>query len=186
MLSRKHPNNNFTRENLRDTAGISAIGIGLFIVLRWLTPISHIPSVSMEPTIAEDSRVLVNNTRFWFDSPQRGDVVVFDSGYRAGLLQREKVRLTKRVIGLPGERIEVTPAGRVSIDGQVLQEAYAIPATDAYPPTVIPEGHYFVMGDNRDNSHDSRVLGAIAADRIEGKVSVILWPLETFSVELQP
>ncbi|MGF1524953.1 MAG: signal peptidase I [Leptolyngbyaceae cyanobacterium] len=183
MLSRKHPNNNFTRENLRDTVGIGAIGIGLFIVLRWLTPISHVPSVSMEPTIAEDSKVLVNNTRFWFNPPQRGDVVVFDSGYRAGFLEREKVRLTKRVIGLPGETIEVASDGQVAIDGQPLQESYAIPATNAYPKTVIPEGHYFVLGDNRNQSHDSRVLGAIAVEQIEGKVSAVLWPLEAFSFE---
>ena len=183
MLSRKHPNNKFTRENLRDTLGIGLIGIGVFSVLRWLTPISHVPSVSMQPTIDADSKVLVNNTRFWFETPQRGDVVVFDSGYRAGLLKREKVRLTKRVIGLPGERIEVTPDGQVSINGQVLQESYAILATDAYPPTVIPEEHYFLMGDNRNQSHDSRTLGAIAVEQIEGKVSVVLWPLEAFSFE---
>ncbi|MGF1524102.1 MAG: signal peptidase I [Leptolyngbyaceae cyanobacterium] len=176
--------NTFTRENLRDTLSIGAIGIGVFIVLRWLTPISHVPSVSMEPTIAEDSKVLVNNTRFWFDTPQRGDVVVFDSGYRAGLLEREKVRLTKRVVGLPGERIEVTPEGQVYIDGQRLQEAYVLSAIQAYPQTAIPEGHYFVLGDNRNNSHDSRVLGAIAADRIEGKVVAVVWPLGAFSLGL--
>ncbi|MEM9093229.1 MAG: signal peptidase I [Cyanobacteria bacterium P01_F01_bin.53] len=176
--------NTFTRENLRDTLGIGAICIGVFILLRWLVPISHVPSVSMEPTIAEDSKVLVNNTRFWRDTPQRGDVVVFDSGYRAGVWEREKVRLTKRVVGLPGERIEITPGGQVYIDGQRLQEAYVLPALQAYPQTTIPEGHYFVLGDNRSASHDSRVLGAIAADRIEGKVIAVVWPLGAFSVEL--
>ena len=181
MLFNQLRANHTIRENLCDTCGIGAIGVGLFILLRWIMPISHVSSVSMDPTIAEDSKVLVNNTRFWFDTPRRGDVVVFDSGYRAGLLEWETVRLTKRVIGLPGERIEVTPEGQVYIDGQPLQETYALPATQAYPQTAIPEGHYFVLGDNRNESHDSRVLGAIAAERIEGKVIATVWPLNDLS-----
>lgn len=171
----------FTRENLRDTCGIGAIGIGVFVLLRWLAPISHVPSISMEPTIAEDSKVLVNS---WLDTPRRGDVVVFDSGYRAGFLEREKVRFTKRIVGLPGETFEITPGGQVYIDGQLLQEAYALPAIQAYPQTTIPEEHYFVLGDNRRASHDSRVLGAIAADQIEGKVIAVVWPLGAFAFGL--
>lgn len=184
MRFRKLSQDRFTRENLRDTVGIGAIGMGIFVLLRWVMPISHVPSVSMEPAIAEDSNVLVSNVMLWFNEPQRGDVVVFDSGYRAGLLEREKVRLTKRVVGLPGERLEVTSEGQVYIDGQRLQEVYASQTTEAYPQTTIPEGHYFVMGDNRNQSHDSRVLGAIAVNKIEGKVIAVVWPPSAFATGL--
>lgn len=164
----------FTRNNLRDTFSIGVIGVGLFAVLRWLVPISHVPTASMEPSLPEGSKVLVSNVEYWFDVPQRGDVVVFDSGFRAGLLDREVVRFTKRIVGLPGETIEVTPLGEVYIDGELLE---GVIASRPYSSATIAEEHYFMLGDNhQDDSYDSTVLGAIAEDKIEGRVMAVVWP----------
>ena len=174
----------FTRNNLRDTFGIGAIGLGLFVVLRWLVPISHVPTASMEPTLPQDSKVLVNNMTFWFDVPQRGDVVVFDSGFRAGLLDREVVRFTKRIVGLPGETIEVTPLGEVYIDGELLE---GVIASRPYSSATIAEEHYFMLGDSpQGDSYDSTVMGAIAKDKIEGRVMAVVWPLGELATVTHP
>ena len=155
------------RENVKDTLWIGAIGITIFSLSRLLFPISQVSSVSMEPTVKEDSKALINNLAFQVNAPQRGDIVIFDSGYRTGLLERE-VRFIKRIVGLPGETIEIRD-GQVYIDGKRLDEHYASPSTAHLAPTPIPEKHYFLLGDNRNESHDSRILGAIHENKIEGR-----------------
>lgn len=172
------------RENLRDTLGIGAIGVGLFVLLRWLIPISHVPTASMEPTLPQGSKVLVSNVTLWFAKPQRGDVVVFDSGFRAGLLEREKVQFTKRIVGLPGETIEVTPEGEVYIDAQLLP---GVTASAPYAASEIADEHYFVLGDSHQgDSYDSTVLGAIAEDKIDGKVIAVVWPVRALGTVAHP
>ncbi|MEM9807776.1 MAG: signal peptidase I [Cyanobacteria bacterium P01_D01_bin.56] len=158
----------FIRENLKDTLWIGVIGITILSLSRLLFPISQVSSVSMEPTVKEDSKALINNLAFQVNAPQRGDIVIFDSGYRTGLLEREKVRFIKRIVGLPGETIEIRD-GQVYIDGKRLDEHYTSPSTVHLAPTHIPDKHYFLLGDNREESYDSRVFGAIHENKIEGR-----------------
>jgi signal peptidase I len=93
--------------------------------------------------------------------------------------------LVKRVIGLPGETIESTPDQRIEINGQILNEPYLPPGTALGPPIpkqVIPAGHYFVMGDNRTDSSDSRFFGPVPRSYIVGRAFILIWPLSDFGL----
>ena len=134
-----------------------------------------IPSESMETTLLTNDRVLVNKVSYRLHDIHRGDIVVFarpedDPG--------EIRDLIKRVIALPGERVEATD-GSVYINGQRLVEPYLDPGvtTDDFPPTIVPEGEIFVMGDNRENSQDSRWFGTVSEERVVGRAFVLFWPL---------
>jgi signal peptidase I len=154
-----------------------------------------IPSASMEPQLQEGDRVLVSRTAYRLHDVRRGDIVVFpsptadpvDEGFVErtvnDLLETVALRdpgedeLIKRVLGLPGETIAGVD-GRVVIDGRVVSEPY-LPddvRTADFGPVTIPEGHVFVMGDNRGNSADSRVIGAIEVDTIVGRAIARIWP----------
>jgi signal peptidase I len=128
-------------------------------------------SCSMEPTLHQDQRLIVEKISYHLHSPQRGDVVVIDR-------DDAEIPLIKRVIGLPGESLQIKN-NQVYIDDQLLQEPYLPPiAQRDYGPVEIPADHIFVMGDNRNNSHDSRALGPFSIDRTIGRAWVSYWPLE--------
>ena len=147
-----------------------------FVVKTFLIQAFFIPSGSMLPTLHEDDRVLVNKLSYDLHDVNRGDLVVFErpEGESAGQIRD----LIKRVVGLPGERIEGVN-GEVIIDGRRLQEPYLEDGTvtDNLPAQRVPEGHVFVMGDNRSDSMDSRVFQAIDEDLIVGRAFVRVWPL---------
>ena len=157
----------------------------------------YIPSASMEPQLREGDRVIVSRVAYRLHDPHRGDIVVFpspavppeDDGLVEGLvhdvLESVALRdpgdreLIKRIVGLPGERIEGR-GGHVRIDGQPLLEPYLAPdvVTGDFGPLEVPAGHVFVMGDNRTNSHDSRFddIGFIDIDTIVGRAIARVWP----------
>jgi signal peptidase I len=152
-----------------DTLWIAGPGILLFLALKYLCPINVVPSASMEPTIDEGSKVLVDQVSYRLgESPQRGDVVVFDSGYRYGLGDSEPIRFLKRVVALPGDTVEIA-SGQLMINDVLVEEDYATIATVDYAQFDVPAGHYFLLGDNRDDSHDSRFLGPIPQEAIQGQ-----------------
>lgn len=140
---------------------------------------------SMDPTLEDEQYLVVNKLGYRLHEPQRGDIVVF---YDPRSSDR---KLIKRVIGLPGEVLEIRQ-GQVIIDEQSLDEGY-IPDPGRYsvPPTPIPADHYFVLGDNRNNSSDSRSWGVLDAGKIVGKASFTYWPVrlwgaaphETYGIE---
>lgn len=128
-------------------------------------------SCSMEPTLYEDQRLIIEKISYRFHAPQRGDVVVVDRG-------DDEIPLIKRVVGLPGETLQIKD-NQVFIDGQLLLEPYLPPVVQRnYGPIEIPRDHVFVMGDNRDSSHDSRAIGPVPIDRIIGRAWVTYWPPE--------
>ncbi len=145
----------------------------------------------MEPTLNVGDRILVNKLSYDFHSVHRGDVIVFKRPADEDCGGPPVSDLVKRVIGLPGETISVTKGARsyVLIDGKRLDETWLPssvrgmtfpgPAGTAYSletPFVIPPHHYFVMGDNRTESCDSRYWGPISNKLIVGKVEVRIWP----------
>ena len=114
---------------------------------------------------------LPNQVFYPFQVPRRGDMVILRSTLNA------KDDYIKRVIGLPGETIEIR-GGNVFINGRLLQEPYVRePAREALPSTKVPPDHYFVMGDNRNNSVDSRSWGAIPRNHVIGKPWLSFWPI---------
>jgi signal peptidase I len=147
-----------------------------FVVKTFLIQAFFIPSGSMLPTLHKDDRVLVNKLSYDLHDVHRGDLVVFErpEGEAAGQIKD----LIKRVVGLPGERIEQRD-GDVYIDGQLLEEPYLANGTETtnLDPQTVPDGHVFVMGDNRSDSMDSRVFSAIDEDLIVGRAFIRVWPL---------
>jgi signal peptidase I len=175
------------------TALIIAVVIKTFLVQPF-----WIPSESMLPTIQVNDRVMVNKLAYKWGEPQRGDVVVFrdpreeeieetipEAVIRSvleavGIRTRGHEDLIKRVIGLPGETVEVKD-NRVVINGTPLDEPYLV---DVFmpdePPITISADQVFVMGDNRNASFDSRRFGPIPLDDLVGEAFVTIWPISHF------
>jgi signal peptidase I len=136
----------------------------------------YIPSESMVPTLKIGDRVLVNKLSYDLHEVHRGDIIVFKAPKAAQ--SGDIADLVKRVIGLPGDTVEAREDGHVYVNDRLLDEPY-LPAgtrTTNLPPTKIPAGHMFMMGDNREASKDSRVFGAVAESSIIGRVFVRIWP----------
>lgn len=126
---------------------------------------------SMNPTLYENDLIIVNKFIFKLREPKRGEVVIFKPPYG----DKDYI---KRVIGLPGETIEIKD-GFVYINGEKLIEPYIKNSTPGdLPPLEIPEGKIFVMGDNRNNSLDSREFGPIDLEKLDGRADIIFWPLK--------
>lgn len=128
---------------------IAAITLFVFKVIILL---GVVPSTSMEPTIHKGSIAIVNGTAYWFSKPQRGDIIVFHTE------QTEEPILIKRVIGLPGEKI-VFKDNNIYIDGKTLEEEYIendVMTFSYREEFTVPDNCYFMMGDNREDSYDSR------------------------------
>ena len=159
---------------------IIVIGIALlvaFLVRTFVLAHFVVDGTSMSTTLHDGDRVFVNKLSYRLHDPNRGDVVVLHE--LEGAASRD---LIKRVIALPGETIEVRNC-EVIIDGQLLEEPYLDPEVvtpdncgGETPPTTVPDGHVFVMGDNRGGSLDSRNLGPIDEDDLVGRAFVVFWP----------
>jgi len=180
---------------LRELPILILIAFGLAIVLKtFFVQAFYIPSGSMEPTLRPGDRVLVRKVLY---TPERGDIIVFsdpkggpgpDRGFVGGFLhwlsegigfaRPEHEDFIKRVIGLPGESVEIRN-GRLFVDGLQIPEPYLEGREDTrdYGPVRVPDGELFVLGDNRLNSNDSRFgLGFVPVDRVIGRAFVIVWP----------
>lgn len=137
----------------------------------------YIPSGAMLPTLQVKDRVLIDKTAYRSQPPQRGDIVIFQP---TETLRKQNFRdaFIKRVIGLPGERLEIKN-GLVYINRKPLQEKYIQERPDyQYGPVVIPTDQYFMLGDNRNNSYDSHYWGFVPRSLIIGKAIVIYCPVE--------
>jgi signal peptidase I len=166
---------------------VAVANVAIFAVERWYALPMQVPSVSMEPLLQAGDRILVRRAH---ESPdeladriQRGDVIVFRSPDGDTLL-------VKRVIGLPGERIEALD-GRIVIDELEMLDEPWLPAGEAesgsdaadsvdIERTDLADDELFVLGDNRDRSIDSREFGPIALDDVVGDVQLRLWPTDRF------
>ena len=142
------------------------------VIITFVVQAFYIPSGSMEPTLMIDDRILVAKFLYRFEPVHRGDVIVFRYPLNP---QRDFV---KRVIGLPGDRVQLKD-GVVSVGGQPISEkGYTIkPDFGNYGPVTVPARDFFVLGDNRNNSEDSRFFGYVPRGNIIGKAVFIYWPL---------
>lgn len=138
----------------------------------------YIPSESMVPTLKVGDRVLVIKFVYRFEVPNRGDIVILNA-----VEGNKQETLIKRVVGLPGNKIELR-RGKLYLNGQRQNEPYVVnkacvrgmPKTCSYGPVTVPEGRYFVMGDNRAKSEDSRYFGPVSGDNIKGEAFLRWWP----------
>jgi len=145
------------------------LAVVLFFGINAVSARVRVDGFSMIPTLQDGEFVLVSKLHYLFGKPERGDIIVFHYPMDP---QQE---LIKRLIGLPGDMIGVQN-GRVSVNGQVLDEPY-IAATPAYSGDwKVPEGQLFVLGDNRNDSSDSHSWGFLPSEKVVGKAVVIYWP----------
>lgn len=128
----------------------------------------RIDGSSMNPTLADSQYLLINNVTYYLDEPERGDIVVF-------LHPRSDLNLIKRVIGVPGDHIEVRD-GRVIVNDVLIEEPYIAAAPNYSGTWDVPEGQFYVLGDNRNNSSDSHSWGFLPEENLLGKAAVIYWP----------
>lgn len=150
---------------------LPAVLIALMIHL-FLAQATRVEGYSMEPTLHGQERLVIEKLSFHFHPPERGDIVVLR------VPEYGKEMLIKRVIGLPGDTIAVQN-GQVILNGEPLAEDYINePPRGTYGPTVVPPDSVFVMGDNRNNSNDSRAFGPIPYENIVGRAWIRYWPLQ--------
>jgi signal peptidase I len=151
--------------------------VAAFLVKSFLFQPFYIPSSSMEPTLDINDRVLINKLSYKLHDVNRGDIVVFERPPES--FQGSAIKdLIKRVIALPGETVEGKD-GAVWVNGKRQPETY-LPkgsVTTDFAPVTLGKDKYFVMGDNRPVSNDSRVFGPIDEDLIEGRAFLRFWPL---------
>jgi signal peptidase I len=185
---------------VREVIETLLLALIIFIAVRAVVLNFRVDGLSMTPSMHDNEMVLVNRNVYlnfdkwalvdWlpgvdhaeadvvypFHPPERGDIIVFDAP-----VNNASKPYIKRVIGLPGETVEAKE-GRVYIDGQMIEEPYLQGETtycrlnQDCPPVTVPDGHVFVMGDNRDNSSDSRAFGVVEVDNIIGKAWLTYWP----------
>ena len=150
---------------------LPAILIAILINLFLAQP-TRVHGQSMEPNLHTDQRLVVEKISYRLHGPRRGDIVVFS------MPQQSEELLIKRVIGLPGEEVEIRD-GTVFIDGTPLDEPYLSQETRGrYGPEVVPPLHIFVLGDNRSFSNDSRAFDAVPIEDILGRAWLSYWPFE--------
>ena len=150
---------------------VPAILIALLINL-FLAQATRVYGQSMEPNLHTDQRLVVEKLSYTFHEPQRGDIVILQ------VPQAGSGLLIKRVIGLPGEKVEIK-GGKVYINEQSLEEPYLSPQPQRDMRAVaVPPEHVFVLGDNRGFSNDSRSFGSVPLDNIAGRAWFSYWPLD--------
>jgi signal peptidase I len=152
-----------------------AIGLALVIIVFLYQPVK-VEGTSMAPLLSDQERIFINKFVYRFEDIHRGDVVVF--WYP---LDRSK-SFIKRVIGLPGETVDIRH-GLLYVNGQLIPEPYVPPQyTDVtdFGPVKVPKDNYFVMGDHRISSNDSRVFGPVASQFIYGRAVFAYWPVDHF------
>jgi signal peptidase I len=149
-----------------------AFAIAIFIVIFVIQPVK-VEGTSMQPRLVDQERIFVNRFIYRFQDIHRGDVVVF-------WYPRDRSKsFIKRVLGVPGDQVEIR-SGTVYVNGARVDEPYLNPAfrdIKSCQPVLVPPGHYFVLGDHRNSSNDSRSWGFVAHDLIYGKAVFSYWPV---------
>jgi signal peptidase I len=149
-----------------------------FMIITFLYQPVRVEGTSMQPELRDQDRLFINKFAYRFESISRGDVVVFHYP------RDPEKSYIKRVIGLPGDSLRIDD-GRVYVNGQRIDESY-VPKryrdARSMPEIVVPQGEYFVMGDHRSISSDSRDFGPVDRDLIYGKAAFIYWPADNMGV----
>jgi signal peptidase I len=164
---------------LREVAEVVVLAVILYIGISFAVQAVHVEGLSMFATLEDNDYLIANKIDYRLHAPQRGDIIILRPP------TNNSTDFIKRIIALPGERLLIRD-GAVYINGHKLDEPY-LPEEWTIDNTwnggaeaVIPPNEYFVMGDNRNRSQDSRFFGPISRDRIDGKAWFRIWPLDKF------
>jgi signal peptidase I len=164
---------------IREITETIVLTLLIFFAVHFSVQPFRVNGPSMQPNLHTNNLVLVNLLAYDFGSPQRGDVIVFHPPISIG----DGEYYVKRIIAVPGDTVTLT-ATAVYVDGQKLNEPYIDTLTGNIENPVVAKiplhkDQYWVMGDNRDNSQDSRFFGPIARSAIIGKAEVVIWPINS-------
>lgn len=164
-------------EEAKDWIVSIAVAVVLALLIRtFIVELYLVDGPSMRPTLQSAERLVVNKFIYRFRAPERGEILVFQ-------YPRDPSRdFIKRVIAVPGDTIAIKE-GRVYVNGQLMNEPYILSRTRGdYPEATVPEDSIFVMGDNRNNSEDSRFadVGFVPYGLIKGKAILVFWPFGQF------
>ncbi len=163
----------------RDLIETILMAVVLFLLLNAATSRVRVYNVSMQPTLFEGNLLVVNKLAYKLGEPKHGDIIVF---HYQGTVTEDYI---KRVIGLPGDTINVSN-GVVKVNGQAITEPYIAELPGYTGQWKVPEGELFVLGDNRNHSSDSHDWGFVQKDWVVGKAIVVYWPLDRIRVLLNP
>ena len=164
-------------EEIKDWVVSIVVAVVMALLIRYFVVEPYlVDGPSMRPTLDHGQRLLVNKFIYRFRAPEKGEILIFK-------YPKDQSRdFIKRVIAVPGDTIEIRD-GNVFVNEKLLTENYILSKTRGnYPKSVVPEGHIFVMGDNRNNSEDSRFkdVGFVPYDLIKGKAMMVFWPFNAF------
>ena len=161
---------------LREVLEVAILTLLFFGVVRLLVQNYRVDGPSMQRTLYTNEYILVDKASYYFHSPQRGDVIVFEYP-----LDTSK-NFVKRVIGLPGDTVSIDANGTVSVNGKALNEPYAYQRMCPCEPKTITlkADQYYVLGDHRGDSDDSRDWGPVPRNDIIGRAALVYWPLPNF------
>lgn len=164
---------------MREIVETVALTLLIFLVIRFLIQSYHVEGPSMQPGLNTDEYVLVNKVSYLLQAPQRGDVIVFH--YPKDTTQD----FIKRIVGLPGDIVK-TDQTHIWVDGVELKEPYISmpinPDVTSSNLWKVPAGNYFVLGDNRPVSDDSRYWGFVPKDDVVGKAMLVYWPVSNWQL----
>lgn len=152
------------------------------LIIRFVGQRTEVSGHSMEDTLDDGDNLIVDKLTYRFRDPVRYDIIVFPYKYK------EDTYYIKRIIGLPGEMVQITEEGDILINGEVLEESYGREVMKnpgiAADPIILGEDEYFVLGDNRNASADSRdpSVGVISGKDIVGRAWLRIWPLNKFGI----
>jgi signal peptidase I len=163
------------RSLVREILETVLLTVVLFLVINTVTGRSQVNGSSMEPTLHNGQYLITSKITYWIHPPERGDIIVLHPPNNSG------EDYIKRIVGLPGERIEVRD-GKIWVEGVALDEPY-IASAPKYPGTwTLGEEEYLVLGDKRNDSSDSHIWGPLEGDRIVGKAWLSYWPPEHWGI----
>ena len=172
----RHDMKNILREILSTSLYLLVVLCLTYLVIHFVGQRTVVDGSSMESTLSDGDNLIVDKLSYRFHDPERFDIVVFPYQYK------KHTYYIKRVIGLPGETVQIDYEGNIYIDGEILQEDFGKEVIQnpgiAYEPITLGEDEYFVLGDNRNNSSDSRdpAVGSLRKDKLIGKAWVRIYP----------
>jgi signal peptidase I len=179
-VSQEEKNKNMVKEVISWVVYIAVVLVLTYLIIHFVGQRTVVDGRSMNATLNDGDNLIVEKLSYRFGDPERFDIIVFpydDSSY-----------YIKRIIGLPGETVQIDEDGTIYINGEVLEEDYGLETISdpgrAIEPITLGDDEYFVLGDNRNNSKDSRnpLVGNIKRDKIVGRAWLRIWPLTDFGL----
>lgn len=176
--------NNVMKEMISTLAYLLGVLCLTWLVITFVGQRTEVDGSSMEPMLSDGDNLIVDKITYRFSAPKRFDIIVFP------FKQEKNTYYIKRIIGLPGETVQIDLRGNIYVNGEVLEESYGREVIMpehvgiALEPITLGEDEYFVMGDNRNSSTDSRteIVGNIKREDIVGRAWVRIWPLSKLGI----